>query len=205
MKLNEREKRISTKELLDRADKRLKLLLTTPISNLDKKYLRLLPPQVAPLARALTLSSLMQMYESTEGVRSYISFTGEEPTGWIVYRVEAREVVEFDICSFIDGPNPVLMRDAKNILDDLVDLYEVITFQSLPNNSFKRAYDKIVKHYGGKSWEEAGMIWYQIGSLEEEVSAASFAGEVPEHCSQVITMVEPNTVEEMQNEEIEKL
>ena len=94
-----------------------------------------------------------------------------------------------------------LLRDARSLFEDLKDLYDVIQFQSLPDNPFRKAYERIVKFYGGTSWEEDGMIWYQIGNeqLEEEVSAASFAGSVPENVLATVSLVDGGSVEQLKD------
>lgn len=178
-------------------DKELKKILTTPLSEMDEQYQNLFPEESREYYRDATLRDILDLYYRAEnyGTHNFLSFAEDKPIGWISYRVEGDIVAEVNVIAFyLDRPNISLIRDLHRLVNELLEDYSEVRYQSLDSNPVKDAYDRFAKMHGCEPKFEDGM-WNYV--LKEEVSASSFSGEIPENVVATVDLIDHNATEEL--------
>lgn len=179
-------------------DKELKRILTTPVAELNEQYLNLFPPENEDYWRGASIMDILRIYTNMEGygVHNYLSFSKDEPIGWISYRTEGDVVAEINVIAFyLDRPNVSLIRDLHLLINDLLKDYSEVRYQSLDGNPVRGAYDKFAKMHNCTPVFANGMWNY---SLREATTASSFAGNVPLNCVGAPTSLELSAEEDLE-------
>ena len=168
---------------LDRAietDPELKKLLTSPQNELPSEYLYLIAEEF-PNSKNYTLYDLIKLSMDYKNITSFFSKSGDKLTGWCAYRVatDIRSGISFvdEIKMFSfngsDRINPVLIRDLKSLLDDLLTKYPIVSWAAVKENPANKIYIRALEEYESKGFsvktvDKGTNVIYAVGNLGPE-------------------------------------
>ena len=166
---------------LDKAvesDSDLKKLLTSPQNDLPSEYLYLIAEEF-PNSKDYTLYDLIKLSMSYKNIVSYFSKSGDKITGWCAYRIatDVRSGISFvdeiKMFSFNSSSriNPVLIRDLKTLLDELLTKYPIVSWGAVKENPANKIYAKALEEYESKGFsvkkvDQGSNVIYAVGKLE---------------------------------------
>jgi hypothetical protein len=153
-------------------DKELYTFLNTPAKDLPEHY-KFLVDEIYNDSENTTLYSLIKLaltyrMRGTQTI-SYFSKSGSKITGFAAYilYVYGNEVIEIKMFSFnpSQGSDAVLIRDLNNLLRDLVQKYNRVSWSAMKDNPANRIYEKAIEIYGGTMKEKKEEIHYCIEKI----------------------------------------
>ena len=136
-------------------DDNLRQLLYTPANELPEKYLFLLTETFPRISR-FTLYDLIEFTIGYKDTVSYFSKAGNKIIGWCGYHISKRfnGVDEIKMFSFdLNRPNPVLLRDLKNLVDKLITEYSFVSWGAVPENPANQIYEQALLEYKNKGFD----------------------------------------------------
>lgn len=138
---------------------KLKELLTTPGDKLPEKYLYLLA-EVLPNLSDYTLYDLIKLSMSYKNTYSYFSKAGDVIVGWVAYQTSfdvvsmKDKVVEIKMFSFdITRPNPVLIKDLEELLNDLLNKFDSVSWVAVKENTANKIYNMALARCSEKGFK----------------------------------------------------
>ena len=164
---------------LSKLDKQIELndnlkFLKSPAKDLPKRYLYLLS-EVFPGITNYSLYDLIKMANGYKDTYSYFSVAGDNIVGWCSYQTSFnpelnKEIVsEIKMFSFdINKPDPVLMKDLKSLLDNLLKQYPQVSWEAVKENPANEIYQFVLNEYAkngftvNKSDIQNGILVYTI-------------------------------------------
>jgi hypothetical protein len=141
-------------------------LLNTPAKDLPEYY-RYLVQEISNDIENETLLTVIKLSLgrfARRSIFSYFSMAGSKITGFAAYMVQDNKVTEIKIFSFTPsvGSGVVLLRDLDNLLNNLVQKYDSVSWFAYRNNPANRIYQKAIEKYGGSFKEDGDEIRYYI-------------------------------------------
>ena len=133
-------------------DDELRQFLYTPASELPQQYLYLIT-EIFPEALKYTLYDLIEFTAAYRDTVSYFSKAGNKIVGWCGYHISKdadgiERVDEIKMFSFdLTKPNPVLLRDLQNLLNDLLKRYLSVSWTAVKENPANRIYESVLDEY----------------------------------------------------------
>lgn len=155
------------------ADGNLRKLLTTPGKDLPSAYKFLMSEELSEWQDKTLydlISGSLNFLSKDEYCVSEFSKAGDKIIGWCCYKVDtSREnrpyefVSNIKMFSFdINRPNPVLLRDLKDLIYDLMDEYQEVSWVAVKENPANRIYQRLVDDIGGRVTPYENKLIYQI-------------------------------------------
>ena len=157
------------------SDSELNTLLNTKGKYLPKNYIYLLGEVISDWENKTLYDFIkLTMNNRRAGTElyTYFSISGNEIVGFAAYEVDNTKrfrpypfVSEIKMFSFdLSKPNPVLLRDLRNLLDKLIDEYKEVTWIAVSDNPANKIYNRVLDFYNGKvnSLENGRLLEYCI-------------------------------------------
>jgi hypothetical protein len=145
-------------------DKELSDFLNTPAKDLPENY-RYVVDEITEEDEDRTLYDLIcGSISLRKSIKSYFSENNGKLTGFTAYGVNKNEVIEIKMFSFnpSSGSGSGLLRDLRNLLNDLIVKYENVSWSALKINPANKIYQKAIQMYDGNVEEDGALFRYSI-------------------------------------------
>jgi hypothetical protein len=151
-------------------DKGLYNFLTRKAKNLPREYLSL----VQELTKDVENKTLLDVIKTgltwnIRGTKTKCLFSkaGNKLLGFAAYIVRRNEVIEIKMFSFNPKrQRPVLIRELKELLKQLLQQYNKISWSAMEKNPANRIYQEAINEFDGSKVIENGIVYYYINRNE---------------------------------------
>jgi len=149
-------------------DGKLRTFLNTPAKDLPPHY-QYLVKDISTVEDS-TLYDVIVFTCMNPRFKAFFTYSGNKPVGFVAYHVGPFGIENIKMFSFNPRQNGgmILLRDLSVLIEELLDKYGLVEWIAYPGNPTNKIYDKVIKQYNGKVWEQNGELWYSISSPQLE-------------------------------------